>query len=75
MGLRIDIIGNEKQVCGAIVPQTGIHALVAVGDVRSVRVDEEGLNDLFDDNSDVKRRALDCFDTTRCSRVLEGLGT
>ena len=75
MCLRIDIIGNEKQVCGAIIPQTGIHALVAVCDMRSVRVDEEGLNDLFDDTSDVKRRVLDCIDATRCSRVLEGLGT
>jgi hypothetical protein len=57
------------------VPQTSIHALVVVGGMRGGRVDEEGLNELFDENGNIRRRVLDCVDAARCGGVLEGLGT
>ena len=75
VGRCIDRVRNEKQVCGAVVPQTSVHAVVVVYRVRRGRVDEEGLDDLLDEQGHVHCRVLDGRCAARRGRVLEGLGT
>jgi len=57
------------------VPETNIHILVVVVGKRGFRVDQEGLNDIFDDNGEVNRCTLDCRGIASRGWVLEGLGT
>lgn len=69
--VRTGHVDNEKKVCSAVVPKTGIHALVVIVGVLGSWVDEERLDVFFNENRDLSRRILDCRRIARCGWVTE----
>jgi hypothetical protein len=68
--LRTSHVDNKKQVCSAVVPETGVHVFVVVISVRGKWVDEEGLDDFFSENGDLSCHSLDCRGIAGCGRVV-----
>lgn len=73
--LRVDQVGNEEQIRSAVVPETSIHTQVVVAGICGVRVDDEWLNELRGENSEISRCSLDRRNIAGCGWVLVGLGT